>query len=111
MKAAALSVAIGTGLLAVWAIGGVDPVGAGGQAIDVRTSGDLITHLVGIGDSRQQLTVVDPRQRVMGVYHIDAATGAVSLKCVRNFQYDLQLTEFNGVSPLPREIRSLVEQR
>jgi hypothetical protein len=33
----------------------------------------------------------------------------VALKSVRSIQYDLMMQEFNGVSPLPREIRAMVE--
>ena len=57
------------------------------------------------------LTVIDPRQRVIGVYHIDLSTGKITLKSVRNIQWDLQVEEFNNVSPLPKEIRSSLEQR
>ncbi len=62
-------------------------------------------------DNRQQLTVIDPQTRVMSVYHIDVTSGAITLKSVRNIHWDLQMSEFNGVSPLPREIRALLEQR
>ena len=30
---------------------------------------------------------------------------------IRNIHYDLKMIEFNGASPLPREIRALLEQR
>ncbi|MGC3970212.1 MAG: hypothetical protein QM775_23650 [Pirellulales bacterium] len=71
---------------------------------------DLITSVHPTADNRQLITMIDPRTRVLAVYMIDGATGEVSLKSVRAFQWDLQLAEFNGTSPLPREIRSLVEQ-
>jgi hypothetical protein len=72
-------------------------------------AGELITFTAPAPDNRQQLMVIDPRTRAMAVYHIDSATGVVSLKSVRNIQWDLMMSEFNGVSPLPREIRSMVE--
>ena len=59
----------------------------------------------------QPLVVLDPATRVMGIYHIDRATGQLSLKSVRNVHWDLQLEEFNSAVPTPREIRSLVERR
>jgi hypothetical protein len=55
--------------------------------------------------------VIDAKLRVMGVYQIDGTSGEIALKSVRNFSWDLQMTEFNAASPLPREIRSLLEQR
>jgi hypothetical protein len=61
--------------------------------------------------SGQLLTVIDPRQRVISVYRVDSATGKIALRSVRNINYDLQMSEFNGENPLPREIRLLLEQR
>lgn len=58
----------------------------------------------------QQVTVIDPQTRAMAVYHIDKATGRVSLKSVRQCHWDLQLEEFNGASPLPREIQSMLRR-
>jgi hypothetical protein len=62
-------------------------------------------------DGRQQITVVDPRQRVMAVYHIDRATGAVALKSVRNMSWDLMIEDFNSGTPAPRDIRVLKDQQ
>jgi hypothetical protein len=62
-------------------------------------------------DGRQQITVVDPRQRVMAVYHVDRASGALSLKSVRNLTWDLQIEDFNSGTPAPRDIRALKEQQ
>ena len=75
------------------------------------SSGELITLASPLGEHRQQLTLIDPRTRVMGIYHVDNTTGEIALKSVRNFHWDLQMSEFNAASPLPREIRSLLEQR
>lgn len=62
-------------------------------------------------DRRQQIAVVDAKAKCLCVYHIDADSGQICLKSVRNIRWDIELQEFNGTSPLPREIRSLVEQR
>ena len=71
---------------------------------------ELIVVPASLGEKGQMLTVVDPRQRVISVYHIDAA-GKIALKSVRNIQWDLQMTYLNNDLPLPQEIRSLLEQR
>ena len=47
----------------------------------------------------------------MAVYHIDTVSGEIVLKSVRNIHYDLKMMEFNGTSPLPGEIRAILEQR
>jgi hypothetical protein len=62
-------------------------------------------------EGRQQVTVVDPRRQVLAVYHIDRNTGAISLRSVRNVQWDLVMEDFNSGAPTPREIRSIADQR
>ena len=62
-------------------------------------------------DGRQQITIVDPRQRVMAVYMIDRTSGALSLKSVRNLQWDLMIEDYNSGTPAPRDIRALKEQQ
>ena len=52
------------------------------------------------------MTVIDPKQRVMAVYHVDRDTGEISPKSVRNITWDLQMIEFNSGNPLPQDIRN-----
>jgi hypothetical protein len=73
-------------------------------------STQLVTLVTPLGENRQQLLVIDPELHVMSVYHLDGS-GEVTLKSVRNFHWDLQMEQFNGTNPLPREIRSLMQQR
>ena len=75
------------------------------------SAGGLIALATVVGEQRQQVTVIDPQTRVLGVYHIDLSTGEVTLKSVRNIHWDLQMMEFNGTSPLPAEVRSILEQQ
>ena len=74
-------------------------------------SSDLITLQLPPVENRQQLVLIDPRQRAMGVYQVDTNTGEIALKSVRALHWDLQLSEFISAAPLPREIRSLIDQR
>lgn len=113
MKAAVIGALVGIVLTIV--VAGVLPVGTPARAQmgggwQPGSASDLITSTAPAADNRQLVTVIDPKTRVLAVYMIDGATGEVSLKSVRAFQWDLQLAEFNGTTPLPREIRSLVEQ-
>jgi hypothetical protein len=71
---------------------------------------ELIVAPMALGDRGQMLTVVDPRQRVLCVYQIDAA-GRIALKSVRKIEWDMQMTDFNTDKPLPQEIRSSLEQK
>jgi hypothetical protein len=73
--------------------------------------GDLIAMTAPAGENRQQLTVIDPKLQVISVYHVNLTNGEIALKSVRNIHWDLQMAEFNPVSPSPREVRTIVEQR
>ena len=86
---------------------GQKPAGQYGGAS--AASNGLITLASTTAENRQQLTIIDPQTKVMCVYQIEPATGVVALKSVRNFRWDLQMSEFNAVSPLPREIRAMLE--
>ena len=70
----------------------------------------LVAHTQVLADGTQQLCVLDPRQRVMAVYHVEPDNGGISLRSVRNIYWDLRINHFNGTTPLPEEIRSLIEQ-
>jgi hypothetical protein len=52
------------------------------------------------------VTVIDPIQRVMGIYQVDRSTGEIALRSVRNLTWDLQMIEFNSGKPMPQDIRS-----
>jgi len=111
MRQALFGAAVGAILVVVSGL-----FGGQGQAFAQRAAGfentpELITLASPAGEGRQQLAVIDPRMQVLSVYHIDLTSGQVTLKSVRNFHWDLQMVEFNGISPLPQEIRSLLDSR
>jgi len=78
--------------------------------IPVAAAGDLMAFSAELGSGPSQITLIDAKSRVMCVYHVDRE-GKIELRSVRNVQWDLLIEEFNGVSPLPRDIRALLEQR
>ena len=84
-------------------------VGHYGQAASGEN--ELVAFTSQLQNGRSQLTLVDTKSRVVAVYHIEPVSGELSLKSVRTIRWDLQMTQFNAVSPLPQEIRSLVERR
>lgn len=115
MNKAVLGVLAGAGLVLA-AVGGPDGrsevfaqrSAAYGQA---EQGSGLIAWPTPIGDKGQLLTVIDPNLRVIGVYHIDLATGKIALRSVRNIRWDLQMTYLNNENPLPRDIQLMLEQR
>jgi hypothetical protein len=81
------------------------PANAPGQ---FGPSGELIALSFDAGGGRQHITLIDPRTAMMSVYGIDPASGEIALRSVRNVRWDLQMDEYNGTTPSPREIRSLL---
>ena len=81
------------------------------RAVPYEASGELTTFSTQLDANRQQLTVVDPKARVIAVYHIELGTGQMTLKSVRNIYWDLQIVDFNGTSPSPRDVRNQLETR
>lgn len=114
MRIALLGVLIGAGF-AVASLG-ASPGGNGAAAPDAggfvpgQAEGGLIAFSNVVDDKYQQLTVIDPKRMAISVYHVELATGAIELKCVRTIQWDLQMTRYNGRGLLPEEIHSLQEQ-
>lgn len=111
MRAMTVGMVLGLLMLVGWAIGFPEAQAQRTAQEDRVTTPDLIALSYDGGDGRQQITVVDPRGRAMAVYHVDRATGAVSLKSVRHLTWDLLIEDFNSTNPTPREIRALTQQR
>ena len=73
-------------------------------------SGQLISYTWKSDEGKQQVVVIDAAREAMTVYHIDPHNGEISLTSVRNFRWDLMMEDFNGVAPLPGDIRTLIEK-
>lgn len=56
------------------------------------------------------IIVVDPIRQVIAVYHIDSATGVITLKSVRPVAYDLRLRAFNVADPTPDAIQKKLNE-
>ena len=79
--------------------------------LPVAAAGNIMAFCSENANGPSQVTLIDVEKRVMSVYHVDRSTGGIELKSVRNFHWDLLIEEFNGVSPLPRDIRALMEPK
>jgi len=116
MRGLAGGVMLGLVALALGIVGFADAQGPRGGGHDraaqgAASSSELLALSHDGGDGRQQITIVHPRQRVMAVYHVDRASGALQLKSVRNVQWDLLIEDYNSGSPAPRDIRALKDQQ
>ena len=68
--------------------------------------GELFTQVTATEGQPLTVTVVDPRQRVMAIYHVDRNSGEITLKGARNITWDLQMTDYNTGKPRPQDIRN-----
>ena len=114
MRNVALGGLFGAGLViaicAWWC--SIEPAQAAPRTDQNQAQGEeLITVSTVVDEHREQLTLIDARQRVISVYHVARDTGEISLKSVRKIHWDLQMEEFNSASPRPREVRVALEQQ
>ena len=110
MLAALVVAASGAALFAL--LGGSDTALAQKPSLPNITQCDgVIAFSEKVENKYQQVTVIDPKQRVLCVYHISLVDGQIALKSVRNFHWDTQILEWNSANPLPKEIQALLEQR
>jgi hypothetical protein len=98
---ASLVIAIAAGRSAV---GG--PEAAFAADAPARGSSELMTHVSASDGQPLTVTIIDPRQRVMAVYHVDRGSGEITPKSIRNITWDLQMTEYNSGKPTPQDIRN-----
>jgi hypothetical protein len=71
----------------------------------------LITHVQELDGKLLRVVVIDPTQRVMGVYEIARETGEIQPKSIRNFHADFQMLEYNSGAPSPADIQKTLERK
>jgi hypothetical protein len=62
-----------------------------------------------LDESRRLLIVVDSASRRAAVYHVDVASGSLTLKSARDISWDLMLDEFNAQEPRPAALRNMLQ--
>lgn len=77
--------------------------------IDAGPAGQLWISATQLDDHRQLLLVIDPQLRNAAVYHVDAPTGALTLKSTRNITWDLMVGDFNAQEPKPSALKKMLE--
>lgn len=58
----------------------------------------------------QQVTIIDPTQKTLCVYHINMGTGQIELKSARKIEWDLQMIFLNSKKPLPQDVQAILQQ-
>jgi hypothetical protein len=90
----------------------ISPFAAGellAQRPQAQPSGHLWMSDSPLDDGRRLLIVIDPATRHAAVYHVDAASGSITLKSSRDISWDLTLGEFNAQDPKPTALKKLLE--
>jgi len=82
---------------------GRGPVAAGSPG------GTLWTMSAPLDDGRHLLLVLDQEQRAVAVYHLDPATGTLTLKSTRDIRWDLLVGDFNAQEPKPSALQKMLE--
>ena len=83
----------------------------GPAATSTGHPGALWASATPLDDGRQMLLVVDQEHRALAVYHVDPASGTVSLKSSRDISWDLLVGEFNAQEPKPASLRRMLEMQ
>jgi len=103
VAAVAIAAVLSGGGLAAQRGGRAPQAAAGDQA------GPLWTLTSPLDDGRQMLLVVDQQNRALAIYHVDPATGTLTLKSTRDIRWDLLVEDFNCQDPRPAALKKMLE--
>jgi hypothetical protein len=96
-------------LAAAAALLGSRDLAAQRAARPLADAGGLWISDAAIDDARRMMIVVDPATRHAAVYHVDAATGALTLRSTRDITWDLLVDDFNAQEPRPAALKRLIQ--
>lgn len=85
------------------------PIASAAPSAIGQAPASLWVSMTPIADDRHMLVIIDPNERTAAVYHVDAATGTMTLKSSRSIRWDLLVGEFNAQEPTPSALRKLIE--
>jgi len=76
-------------------------------------SGGTIAFTTTTNGTTQWLYLIDTKGRAFALYRIDPTSpggkGSLALAAVRNYSYDLKLTEYNNLPPEVDKVKSIVQ--
>ena len=73
------------------------------------SAGSLWTLATPLDDGRQMLLVVDQQNRALAIYHVDPATGMLTLRSTRDIRWDLLVEDFNAQEPRPSALKKMLD--
>jgi hypothetical protein len=81
---------------------GSKPAGEGGTS-------PLWISATPLDDGRQLVLIIDPQMRNAAVYHVEGASGSLTLRSTRNIAWDLLVPEYNAQEPRPATLKKMLE--
>ena len=99
-----VAVILGSGGMAAQRAGRALPSPAASDA-----GSPLWTLATPLDDGRQMLLMVDQQNRALAIYHVDPATGTLTLKSTRDIRWDLMVEDFNCQEPRPAALKKMLE--
>lgn len=79
------------------------PAGAAPEA------GSLWISETPLDEARRLMIVVDTAGRHAAVYHVDAASGTLTLRSTRDIAWDLLVDDFNAQEPRPAALKKMLQ--
>lgn len=62
-----------------------------------------------LDEARRLMIVVDTAARHAAVYHVDAASGTLTLRSTRDISWDLLVDDFNAQEPRPAALKKMLQ--
>ena len=106
---ATLAVAVGVAIGLAWIWGTPAETAAQRPAAAGATTGGLWISDSAVDEGRRMLVIVDPASRHAAVYHVETATGAMTLRSTRDISWDLMVGDFNAREPKPAALRKMLQ--
>lgn len=79
------------------------------KVADTTPAGPLWISATAIDANRQLLIVIDTHSKNAAIYHVDVATGVLTLKSARALTWDLLVGDFNTQDPKPAALKKMLE--
>lgn len=77
--------------------------------LSTATGGPLWISESPVDDATRLLIVVDQEGRRTAIYHVDAASGALTLRSTRDISWDLMVGDFNAQEPRPAALQRMLQ--
>lgn len=81
-------------------------------AADPSSTIAFTTNVAGAVSGTQLLYVVDTKARAFAIYRVEPtsnAKGSIKLEAARQYQWDLQLSDYNNLGLVPTDIKTAVQ--